>query len=118
MPATPARTPSSRFVLVVFLTFALVFAYWQGLAHRIAHASQFYAAPVDVVGQEIAGSHQKAIHHSCLAFDAATVSPTVCSPHHSAAILPGTDVLALLVAFASWVAPFEPHFSSRAPPRA
>jgi hypothetical protein len=104
--------------MAAFLTFALVFAHWQGLAHRIAHASQLYASTSTAAGHKAASAHHKAVQHSCLAFDAATVAPAIASWPCSPTVLPGNHVLALWAAFDSWDAPFTPHFSSRAPPLA
>lgn len=112
------RTHSARFAIVIMLTFAMVFAHWQGLSHRIAHASQYQAAFVYGVVKAPAGSHHKAIQHSCLAYDAATVAPALNSPSRTAGILPGGHVLAQWAAFDSWDAPFTRNFSSRAPPLA
>lgn len=104
--------------MVYVLTLAMVFAHWQGLAHRIVHASQFPNAAASLAANTPGGSHQKALQHSCLAYDAATVAPALPSPACSLGILPGDRVLAQWAAFESWDAPFTPYFSSRAPPYA
>ena len=118
MLVTLARIRSTRFVMVAFLTLAMVFAHWQGLSHRIAHASQYPNASNTLAAGTPAGPHQKALQHSCLAYDAATVAPALHTPACTAAILPGTQVLAQWAAYDSWDAPFAPYFSSRAPPLA
>lgn len=102
--------------MVCILTMAMVFAHWQGLSHRIAHASQYPNASGSLAVSMPSGSHQKALQHSCLAYDAATVAPALPSPACTAGILPGGRVLAQWAAFSSWDAPFTPYFSSRAPP--
>lgn len=99
------------------LTFAMIFAHWQGLSHRIAHAWQ-YPTVSEAVAQGPAGPDQKALQHSCLAYDAATVAPALHTPGCHLAILPSGRVLAQWAAFTSWNAPFTPYFSSRAPPAA
>lgn len=118
MAVTLPRNRSKRFVLVCLLTLAMVFAHWQGLSHRIAHASQYSGAANSLADGTPAGSDQKAQQHSCLAYDAATVAPALHTPPCIAGILPGGRVLALWAAFDSWDAPFTPYFSSRAPPLA
>lgn len=111
-----SRIRSTRFVMVCILTMAMVFAHWQGLSHRISHASQHPNAGSSMAAITPAGAHQKALPHSCLAYDAATVAPALHTPTCVAGILPGGQVLALWAAFDSWDAPFHPYFSSRAPP--
>lgn len=115
------RIRSTRFVITLMLTLAMVFAHWQGLAHRIAHASQHPVlaaiAPAGA-GEAPSSADQKAVQHSCLAYDAATVSPALHTPGCTLAAIPAGRVLAQWVAFDSWQAPFTPYFSSRAPPSA
>ena len=103
--------------MAFLLAMAMVFAHWQGLSHRIAHMSQYpYAAASLLAAGTPAGSHQKALQHSCLAYDAATVAPALDTPGCSAGILPGGRVPALRSAFNSWDAASTPYFLSRAPP--
>lgn len=116
MVARLPRIRSARYVIALLLTLTMVFAHWQGLAHRIAHATQYASAAVDTAVNGSAASHQKTVPHSCLAFDAATVAPAMDTPASTAAVLPAVRVLALWAAFDSWNAPFTPYFSSRAPP--
>lgn len=116
MVATLPRLRSTRFVIACVLMLAMVFAHWQGLAHRIAHASQYPSAAHDTAANGSAASHQKTVQHSCLAFDAATVAPALDTPACTTAIRPAGRVLALWTAFESWNAPFTSYFSSRAPP--
>lgn len=118
MVASLPRIRSTRYAVALLLMMALVFAHWQGLAHRIAHATQYASAALDTAVNGSAASHQKTIPHSCIAFDAATVAPALHTPACAAAILPAVRVLALWRAFESWHAPFTPYFSSRAPPAA
>ena len=118
MSAFPLRRQSTRFAIVILLTLAMVFAHWQGLSHRVAHAWQFPSAVAELAMTATAGSDQKAVQHSCLAYDAATVAPALQSPGCTAGILPGGPVLALWAAFTSWDAPFTRYFSTRAPPLA
>jgi capsular polysaccharide biosynthesis protein len=110
------RIRTARFIIVAILTLAMAFAHWQGLKHRIEHASQYPGGPESAAQQ--AGSNLKAVQHSCLAYDAATVAPALQSPVCMAGILPGGRVLALWAAFDSWDAPVTRYFSSRAPPLA
>ncbi|MFC4932816.1 hypothetical protein [Massilia sp. GCM10023247] len=113
-----SRIRSARFVMVCILTLVMVFAHWQGLAHRIAHAAQFPAAGAGLAASTPGSADQRAVPHSCLAYDAATVAPALHSPACTLGILPGGRVLAQWAAFDSWDAPFTPYFSSRAPPLA
>ena len=114
MLANPVRIRPSRAAFVALLIVALIFAHWQGLAHRIGHASQPYAG-VDNVAPSQAPTH-KNMSHSCLAFDAATVGAAICSQPFIVVIPSHAHVLALWIAFTSRHPPFTPHFSSRAPP--
>lgn len=107
---------STRFVMVFLLTLAMVFAHWQGLSHRIAHRSPASLAAASLAQDTAAGAHQKALQHSCLAYDAATVAPALDTPGCGAGIVPGGRVPALLSAFDSWDAIRTPLFRSRAPP--
>lgn len=120
MFAKHPRIHSTRAVIALLLTLAMVFAHWQGLAHRVAHAWQTPSAAVDTAAIGAAAPHQstdqKTVSHSCLAYDAATVAPALDTPPCTAIALPPARVLAQWTAFASWHAPFTPYFSSRAPP--
>lgn len=104
--------------MICILTMAMVFAHWQGLGHRIAHAAQFPNAAASLAVSAEGGLDQKAVPHSCLAYDAATVAPALHTPACAVGVLPGGRVLALWAAFGSWDAPFTAYFSSRAPPLA
>jgi hypothetical protein len=99
------------------LTVALLFAQWTGLGHRIIHGglqgtqlSSLPAASLTMQWDDIKS------HHSCVAFDAATLADGANSASFVAALLPNLGVIVLWVAFASWYAPLICHFSSRAPP--
>lgn len=116
MVASLPRIRSTRYLVAFLLTLAMVFAHWQGLAHRIAHATQYSSVALDTAVNGSAASHQQTVPHSCIAFDAATVAPALDTPACTIAILPAGRVLALWIAFDSWHAPFTPYFSSRAPP--
>lgn len=126
--------PSQRLraLFVAILIAALMSSYWQGLAHRIAHASRAYGGAAAVLGVAASppvaapGAGSAALPapldqdagHSCLAFDAAAVGAALCGA--ALVIDPPrfAPVLAAWLAFQSYLAPFTPHFSSRAPPRA
>ena len=117
MVALLPRTRSTRYVIALLLMLAMVFAHWQGLAHRVAHAWQAPIAALDG-GANGPVPDQKLVSHSCLAYDAATVAPALHTPSCTAQALPAPRVLALWSAFDSRNAPFTPYFSSRAPPLA
>lgn len=116
MLASLPRIRSTRYLVAFLLTLAMVFAHWQGLAHRIAHATQYASAALDSAVNGSAASHQNTVPHSCIAFDAATVAPALDTPACTIAILPAGRMPAQWTAFASRHAPFTPYFSSRAPP--
>jgi len=106
----PKPTP---IVIATLLAMVLLCAQWMGLAHRIAHAG--WQQNPDVQIQSDRGGES---HHSCLAFDAATLADTIYTASFTTQPLPNAHVLALWIAFASWDAPFTAYFSSRAPPLA
>lgn len=116
MLASLPRLRFTRTLIALLLMLAMVFAHWQGLAHRIAHATQYASAALDSAVNGSAASHQNIVPHSCIAFDAATVAPALDTPACTTAILPSARVLAQWTASDSWHAPFTPYFSSRAPP--
>ena len=121
--------------LALALAAMLLFSQWLGLLHGIAHAgwpeharvssvTSFNAALFNYVDVS-AGSHADAkhhaahekSHHSCVEYDAAAGAAGIHAAFFSPPLIPGTQVLALWQAFASWDAPVVCHFSSRAPPR-
>lgn len=123
---------SSAFIAV--LAMSLLFAQMLGFVHGIAHAGWSGNAVHSLIdealfdygedhaqaaadGKQAAGEHAHAEHHSCAAYDAATLSAGVHFDFPPLPLLPPVRVLALWQAFASWDAPLNCHFSSRAPPR-
>ncbi|HTN66635.1 MAG TPA: hypothetical protein VL051_10690 [Burkholderiaceae bacterium] len=120
MPLQRFHPRSNHKILTSLLVLALLLAQWSGLNHRIMHgvgqgSAGYYLAigpaPNSVDGSDLA-------HHSCVAFDAATLAAAIYSAPFAAPTLPNLHVLALWIAFASWRAPFSCHFLSRAPPTA
>jgi hypothetical protein len=117
-----------RSLLVAILIAALVSSYWQGLAHRIGHASRMMAGIDSVQMSEdaqpdsaetpspLSSDHQGA-GHNCLAFDAATVGAFMCTAPYVIDVPRHAPVMAVWIAFISYLAPFTAHFSSRAPPQ-
>lgn len=117
----PVRVSStSRGALVLLTLCCLLAAQWLGLGHRIAHAGWQFGGPAQVFKTGAADSERQSQTadptHSCAAFDAATLPAALSTPPYLAPLLPGTAVLALWTAYASWQQPFHCHFSSRAPP--
>ena len=119
----------SRSAIAALLTIALLFTQWLGLWHRVVHADRLTAQNVSTTTFNTTSVARKpftrsvdgsgADNHSCAAFDAATLADLLDLPHPRAkAVQPGTALLALWVAFASWDAPLAHFFSSRAPPLA
>lgn len=111
--------------LVGLLVLALLFAQWSGYNHRILHEPGLASSGVPALTYFVNsasgdydgnGASNNALHHSCLAFDAAALAVTIYSTPFVAPKLPNVHVLALWVAFASWYQPFTGHFLSRAPP--
>lgn len=137
MHASSRHSAHLRCFLVAILIAAMVCAHWQGLAHRIGHASRMItgvelvdvssdlsANPMvvtqfvidDDTGQLVLPDHQGA-GHSCLAFDAATIGACLGTAPFVIAVPRHAPVMALWLAFISYQAPFTAHFSSRAPPQ-
>ena len=132
MPTSFHLSARLRALLVAILIVAMVNSHWQGLAHRIGHASRVLGG-ADLIAQmrgaaaalapddEASGSSKRYDHlganHSCLAFDAATVGACLGSSPFVIAVPPHAPVLAVWLAFISYLAPFTAHFSSRAPPQ-
>jgi len=130
------RRRSGHMGLALALAAMLLFSQWLGLLHGIAHAGwpeQASASPVasfnaalfnyvdddaDVNADDgkLPAAHGKP-HHSCAEYDAAAGAAGIHARFFSPPLIPGTQVLALWQAFASWDAPAVCHFSSRAPPR-
>lgn len=108
-------------VLALVLICAILFSQWLGLTHSIVHAAWENKQPTSlthitsVIERVIEGGGKA--HHSCAAFDDATLAATIYSVPLNLPPLPGKHLLALWQAFASWDAPFTCHFSPRAPPR-
>lgn len=104
--------------MAILLAMALLFAQWAGLAHSIVHAGWESAPFASERADSSAafGKGGKDLHHSCPAFDAATIAATIHSIPFILPILPGPRILALWIAFDSWRAPHHHHFLSRAPP--
>ncbi len=103
--------------LAILLIVVLLVAQWIGLAHRVVHGSQ--GPSIRTIGKTaaaFAGQWDDRVHHSCAAFEAATIGAALASVCLAVPVVPNTHVLALWVAFASWQAPHTSHFSSRAPP--
>ncbi|WP_238540897.1 hypothetical protein [Herbaspirillum sp. YR522] len=131
----PVRTQ----IFVTLLVMSLLFAQALGLVHAIAHANwqgssvhslvdealfdEARASPAahhDVDGMDradLASAHGGAHHHSCEAYDGATLAAVMHFDFPSLSLLPPVRVLALWQAFASWDAPVNCPFLSRAPPR-
>lgn len=108
-----AKNGFERLAVAMLLAIALLCAQMSGLRHAIAHAGLPAAAMHDASHHEGGAGAE----HSCQSVDAATLAAGIPVPCYLPALLPGSAVLALWLAFASWDAPFSLHFSSRAPPR-
>ena len=131
MPTSFHLSARLRALLVAILIVAMVNSHWQGLAHRIGHASRVLNG-ADLIAQmsgvaalalddEVSAPSTRYDHpsanHSCLAFDAATVGACLGTSPFVIAVPPHAPVLAAWLAFISYQAPFTAHFSSRAPPQ-
>ena len=124
--ASPARL---RLFFVAILIAALVSSHWQGLVHRIDHASRMLSGAeygelsASALVAAAAGDSAEAplpldqgAGHSCLAFDDATIGACLGTSPFVILIPPHAPVMAAWLAFISYLAPFTAHFSSRAPP--
>ncbi|WP_395822434.1 hypothetical protein [Collimonas sp.] len=106
--------------LAPLLVLALMFSQWLGLTHSIVHAAWENKQATQlthltsVIEKTIEGGGKA--HHSCAAFDDATLAAVIYSMPLNLPPVPGTHVMAKWQAFASWDAPFACHFLSRAPP--
>jgi len=110
-PLSTARTPSC---LIALLVLALLCAQWAGLHHRIEHAGLQHQSALQTHDAE--DDHQQELKHSCILFDGISLADSSPMPPVALPLMPGTRILALWRAFASWDAPLLCHFSSRAPP--
>ncbi len=129
-----------RFNVIALLVMSLLFAQMLGFVHGIAHAGwapgtvhslisnalfdedDDHDAPAATAGSSVDGAdtsgvHAHDLHHSCVAYDAAALSAGVHFDFPPLPLLPPVRLLALWLAFASWDAPLNCHFHSRAPPR-
>jgi hypothetical protein len=123
---SPAQPHACTKAIAALLAIALLFAQWSGLAHSIVHAG-WQNAPFASVGPDrlaslgpdrlaSVGKGKADLHHSCQAFEAATIAATIHTTPLLVPALPSAQVLALWRAFASWDAPHHCNFLSRAPP--
>lgn len=134
--------PTPRFqrhsVCIAVLALSLLFAQMMGFVHGIAHAGWQSGAVHSLIDESLfdygedhaaeaddadgkqdgqSGQHAHDLHHSCAAYDAATLAAGVHVDFPPLPLLPPVRVLALWQAFVSWDAPPNCPFSSRAPPR-
>jgi hypothetical protein len=133
----PILHPMRNTAFIALLAMALLFAQALGFVHGIVHAGWQEGAVHSLIDESLFdydhdddhhdeathadghpdGVHAHAQHHSCAAYDAATLSAGVHFNFPPPPLLPPTRVLALWQAFASWDAPPDCPFSPRAPPR-
>lgn len=112
----PIQSPRFK-ALAILLVVALLAAQWVGLRHRIVHGSGVPAVQALNEGvSTFAVNWGDPLHHSCVAFESASVGAAVASVCFAIPIVPNIHVLALWIAFASWQAPHISYFSPRAPP--
>ena len=109
--------------LAILLAVSLLCAQWIGLVHRVVHdgglqtLSRTLYSSANATGKPgTSALWSDTFHHSCAAFDAATLGAAIDSPPFVVPVLPNLHVIASWIAFRSWEAPFRCHFSSRAPP--
>lgn len=112
----PLFASSSRSWLTAWLVAALLCAQWSGLHHRIEHGGLLQASAQHQADHDHAPADREDAHHSCVLFDGLTLADTGTLLPPQLPLLPGTRVLALWTAYASWDAPPLCHFSPRAPP--
>jgi len=123
-------------IVITLLVVSLLFAQALGLVHAIAHANwqgssvhslidealfdagrPAAVAPHAADGSDHASAHDHDRHHSCEAYDGATLAAMMHFDFPALPVLPPLRVLALWQAYASWDAPVNCPFLSRAPPR-
>jgi len=134
--------PPRHVICIALMLMSLLFAQALGYLHGIAHVgwpagtvrstideswfdagevAQSDASTVAVAStsdDDRGQSHEAhGAHHSCEAYDAATLSAAMHLDFPVPPLLPPTRMLALWQAFASWDAPVIRYFSPRAPPR-
>jgi hypothetical protein len=132
------QRPARSQIVVTLLVMSLLFAQALGLVHAIAHANWQGSTVHSLINEALfdegraaavlqpaadgsqhdhANAHGGDRHHSCEAFDGATLAAMMHFSFPSLPLLPPVRVLALWQAFASWDAPVNCPFLSRAPPR-
>lgn len=130
------RRPARSQIFVTLLVMSLLFAQALGLVHAIAHANwqgssvhslvneALFDEPREATvahhaddGSDHVSAHGAEHHHSCEAYDGATLAAMMHFDFPALPLLPPIRVLALWQAFASWDAPVNCPFLSRAPPR-
>jgi hypothetical protein len=106
--------------LFALLVLAMLLAQSIGLVHRIIHADRQAAAGIVLssVAADSSGALGDRHHHSCAAFDAATLADSLPTPARCTQFTNSDAAPTLPPAFRSWDAPFIRFFSSRAPPLA
>lgn len=135
----PILRSTHRSAFIAMLVMSLLFAQGMGFLHGIAHAGWPVGTVHSLIDESLfdegdehpqlastafgdeqptqPAAHSGDAHHSCAAYDAATLSAGVHFDFPLPPLLPPARMLALWQAFASWDAPFVCHFSPRAPPR-
>lgn len=139
MTPKPFSRCSRSAACITLLVVSLLFAQALGLVHSIVHAGWQPGQVHSLIDESLfdyGEDHAPAVssktsdgkaadgkpaahndaHHSCVAYDAATLAAAMHFDFPLPPLLPPTRVLALWQAFASWDAPVDCYFSPRAPP--
>jgi hypothetical protein len=121
MKFLPTSPSIAKLAHAGFLAFAVLFAQWIGIAHAIAHADQLLVqtqATASSSTNDHSDGDGDSLSHSCLLFDAITLSAALHTAEFGGLTSPRPGVPAMEIPLLSWDALFNSHFSSRAPPLA
>lgn len=106
--------------LFALLVLALLWAQSIGLVHRVIHADRQAVASIvlSAVAADSSGASGDRHHHSCAAFDAATLTDSLPTPASGTQLTNNDAVPTRPPASRSWDASFIHFFLSRGPPLA
>jgi hypothetical protein len=107
---------TANHVFAILFAFAMLSMQWAGLHHKIAHADRLQAQSYTVASVSADDVDQdKELFHSCLLFDAVTLSAALQNALIDLSISAVSQAIRE-TPLLSWQAPFNSYFLSRAPP--
>jgi hypothetical protein len=99
------------------MALSLLFAQWEGIHHKHAHAEHIeVASPAFSAKTHLSSDADKSISHSCLLFDALTLGAALQTYVHPGLLLASASGKSVDLTVFSWSPPFVGHFCPRAPP--